>query len=64
MILLYAECLANDGELSAAMDQVNKIRTRAALAVNQPKWGSATPKQVYEVKTYPSTHPAFSDKAT
>ena len=64
MILLYAECLANDGELSAAMEQVNKIRTRAALAVNQPKWGSATAKQVYEIKNYPSNHPAFTDKAT
>ena len=28
--LLYAECLANDGELSAAMQQVNDIRERAA----------------------------------
>jgi len=64
MILLYAECLANDGELSAAMEQVNKIRTRAALAVNQPKWGSATNKQVYSIKNYPSSHPAFTDKAT
>ena len=32
--LLYAECLANDGELAAAMQQVNDIRNRAANAAN------------------------------
>lgn len=64
MILLYAECLANDGELAAAMEQVNKIRTRAALPVNQPKWPSGVQAQVYEIKNYPPSHAAFTDKAT
>ncbi len=64
MILLYAECLANDGELAAAMEQVNKIRTRAALAVNIPAWPAGVEAQVYEIKNYPASHPAFTDKNT
>lgn len=63
MILLYAECLANDGELSAAMEQVNKIRTRAGNAANIIQFPDGK-GQKYVVKTYPSTHAAFTDKNT
>lgn len=62
-ILMYAECLANDGELNAAMEQVNKIRTRAALEVNIIKNEDGKPAANYVIKTYPTTHAAFSDKA-
>ena len=30
-MLLYAECLANDGDLRGAMELVNKIRKRASI---------------------------------
>lgn len=63
MILLYAECLANDNELAAAMDLVNQIRTRAALEVNIIKIDGA-PAANYKIENYPSTHAAFSDKET
>lgn len=62
-ILMYAECLANDGELSAAMAQVNKIRERAALDVNIIKKTDGTPAANYSIKPYPASHAAFSDKA-
>ncbi|WP_080904201.1 RagB/SusD family nutrient uptake outer membrane protein [Parabacteroides sp. Marseille-P3160] len=62
MILLYAECLANDGELVAAMEQVNKIRTRASLDVNIIKLGNGAPAANYKIATYPSSHAAFSNK--
>ena len=64
MILLYAECLANDGELSAAMEQVNKIRRRAALPVNQPAWPAGIEAQTYAISEYPASHAAYSDKNT
>lgn len=64
ILLMYAECLANDGELSAAMEQVNKIRTRAALEVNKIKLEDGTPAANYKVTEYPSSHAAFTDKAT
>ena len=61
-MLLYAECLANDGELSAAMEQVNKIRARAALDVNITKLDDGTPAANYKISEYPSSHAAFSNK--
>ncbi len=62
VILLYAECLANDGELSAAMGLVNRIRTRAGLPVNIIK-NNGVPAANYKIANYPTTHPAFTDKA-
>ena len=62
--LLYAECLANDGELTAAMEQVNDIRERAANEANIIYLDDGTPAANYLVKTYPSSHAAFSDQAT
>lgn len=62
-ILMYAECLANDGDLSGAMALVNQIRTRAALEVNIVKNDDGTPAANYLIKTYPSSHAAFSDKS-
>ncbi|MDR1556089.1 MAG: RagB/SusD family nutrient uptake outer membrane protein [Tannerellaceae bacterium] len=63
-MLLYAECLANDGELSAAMEIVNKIRTRAGGEVNFLKGDDGQVVANYKVSTYPASHAAFSDKAT
>ena len=62
--LLYAECLANDGELSAAMQQVNDIRERAAKPDNIIYLEDGTPAANYLVKPYPSSHAAFSNKET
>ncbi len=62
LILLYAECLANDGQLKEAMEQVNRIRTRAALPVNIVKLADGTPAANYKVATYPTSHAAFSSK--
>lgn len=73
--LLYAECLANDGDLAGAMAQVNDIRNRAANPANiiykvttdaadRQVAVTTTPAANYLVKPYPSTHAAFSDKAT
>ena len=62
-ILLYAECLANDGELSAAIEQVNKIRIRAGLDANIIKV-NGVPAANYKVSIYPSSHAVFTDKAT
>lgn len=61
-ILMYAECLANDGELAAAMEQVNKIRARAALDVNIIKKADGTPAANYQIQPYPASHAAFSNK--
>ena len=63
-MLMYAECLANDGKMSDAMGWVNKIRARAALPVNIIKYDDGTPAANYKVSEYPSSHAAFSDKAT
>jgi len=72
-ILLYAECLANDGDLKGAMEQVNKIRERAANPVNITRKlipGTTTqdpngePAANYKISQYPSTHAAFTDKET
>jgi hypothetical protein len=63
-MLLYAECLANDNDLNGAMSLVNKVRARAALPVNIIKYSDGTPAANYKVSTYPSSHAAFTDKAT
>jgi hypothetical protein len=63
-MLLYAECLANDGELSTAMELVNKVRTRAGLDVNIIRGDDGQPAANYKIATYPASHAAFSDKAT
>lgn len=62
MTLMYAECLANDGQLAEAMEQVNKIRRRAALEVNITKNAEGTPAANYKISEYPKTHAAFSNK--
>lgn len=62
-ILMYAECLANDGQLKAAMEQVNRIRERAALEVNIIKNASGKPAANYLINSYPDQHAAFSDKS-
>lgn len=62
MILLYAECLAEAGQTREAMEQVNKIRRRAALDVNIIKLENGTPAANYKIAEYPSSHAAFSSK--
>lgn len=62
LILLYAECLANDGQLADAMVQVNKVRARAALDVNIVKQEDGTPAANYKIAEYPSSHAAYSSK--
>lgn len=64
MKLLYAECLANDGELSAAMAQVNDIRRRAGLEENKVTLDDGSYAANYLVNEYPASHAAFSDKST
>lgn len=64
MILLYAECLAQDGKMAQAMEQVNKIRQRAGLEVNIVRMPDGSPAANYKISLYPSTHPAFTDKET
>lgn len=64
LTLLYAECLANDGQLADAMEQVNKIRRRAALEVNITTKSDGTPAANYKISEYPSSHAAFSNKET
>ncbi|MCL1932535.1 MAG: RagB/SusD family nutrient uptake outer membrane protein [Candidatus Azobacteroides sp.] len=64
IMLLYAECLANDGQLSEAMDWVNTIRERAALPENIIRFDDGTPAANYKISTYPSSHAAFTDKNT
>ena len=61
-MLLYAECLANDGDLSGAMGYVNKIRERAKLPVNIIKYDDGTPAANYQIELYPASHAAFSNK--
>ncbi len=63
-MLLYAECLANDGDLKGAMDLVNQIRKRASLDVNIIKKEDGTPAANYKISEYPASHAAFSDKNT
>lgn len=61
ILLLYAECLANDGELTAAMGVVNRVRTRAGQEVNVVMLNGA-PAANYQIANYPSTHAAFTNK--
>lgn len=61
ILLLYAECLANDGELTAAMGVVNRVRTRAGQEVNFVMLNGA-PAANYQIANYPSTHAAFTNK--
>ena len=63
VLLQYAECLANDGELAAAMGYVNQIRTRAAHPDNiiyLPD--GVTPAANYRVENYPASHATFSNQ--
>lgn len=63
IILLYAEALANDGDLSGAMGYVNQIRTRAANPANIIYLeDGVTMAANYSVGTYPASHATFSDK--
>lgn len=63
VLLQYAECLANDGELSAAMGYVNQIRTRAAHEDNIIYLEDGeTPAANYRIENYPASHLAFSNK--
>lgn len=61
IMLMYAECLANDGDLSGAMNMVNQIRTRAALPVNIIM-KNGTPAANYKISNYPASHAAFTNK--
>ncbi len=63
LLLLYAECLANDGELAEAMAQVNAIRERAGNEKNIIKIED-TPAANYTIEQYPVSHAAFTDKET
>ncbi len=62
VMLMYAECLANDGEISQAMNLVNQIRTRAALPENIIRLENGTPAADYKISNYPASHAAFSNK--
>ena len=62
-MLLYAECLANDGDLAGAMGYVNIVRERAANPVNIIML-DGSPAANYKVSQYPASHAAFSDKET
>lgn len=62
LLLLYAECLANEGQLTEAMEQVNKVRARAALDVNIVRLPDGTPAANYKISLYPASHAAFSNK--
>ena len=62
--LLYAECLANDGELAAAMAQVNDIRRRAGLDVNIIKLEDGTPAANYKVSEDAASHAALRVNVT
>lgn len=59
--LLYAECLAEDNNLSGAMEYVNKIRERASKPVNIIMKDDK-PAANYKISLYPSSHAAFSNK--
>lgn len=63
-MLLYAEILADEGDLTGAMEQVNKVRARAAKEVNIIKLPNGNPAAPYLINEYPASHAAFSDRAT
>ena len=60
--LLYAEALADAGQLSEAMTQVNDVRRRAALDVNIIKLENGQAAANYKVAEYPTSHAAFTSK--
>lgn len=60
--LLYAEALADAGQLSEAMAQVNDVRRRAALDVNIIKLENGQAAANYKVAEYPTSHAAFTSK--
>ena len=62
MTLLYAECLAETGDLAGAMAQVNKIRQRAANDANIVRTADGKPAANYQIAEYPASHAAFSSK--
>lgn len=62
LILLYAECLEDAGQLAEAMAEVNKVRARAALDVNKVTLADGTLAAPYRIGLYPASHPAFSDR--
>ncbi|WP_418895397.1 RagB/SusD family nutrient uptake outer membrane protein [Limibacterium fermenti] len=62
IILLYAESLAYDGELSEAMEMVNKIRERAGKKDNIIRLENGEPAANYSISTYPTSHVAYSNK--
>ncbi len=64
IMLLYAECLANDGDMTGAMTLVNTIRTRASRPENWVMTEDGTPAANYKIAVYPNTHAAFSNKET
>ncbi|MCL2652141.1 MAG: RagB/SusD family nutrient uptake outer membrane protein, partial [Candidatus Azobacteroides sp.] len=62
-MLLYAECLANDGNLSAAIGYVNQVRERAAKPVNIIYMPDGKTKAAnYHVAPYPAGHAVFNNK--
>ena len=61
-MLLYAECLANAGDMSGAMGYVNQVRERAAKPVNIIYHEDGTAAANYKVSTYPASHATFTDK--
>lgn len=63
IMLLYAETLADAGDLAGAMGYVNMIRERAAKPVNIIQ-NNGAPAANYKISLYPNTHAAFTDKAT
>lgn len=71
VMLMYAECLANDGDLGGAMNMVNEIRTRAALPENiitvdvgEGEEPVLVPVANYKISNYPASHAAFTNKET
>lgn len=62
ILLLYAECLANDNQLAEAMSYVNMIRERAGHEDNIILLPNGEPAANYLVNPYPSTHATFTNK--
>lgn len=62
IILLYAESLANSGELPEAMDMINIVRERAGKDINIIKLTNGAPAANYLISTYPHTHITYSNK--
>ncbi|MFV0346395.1 MAG: RagB/SusD family nutrient uptake outer membrane protein [Bacteroidales bacterium] len=62
--LRYAECLAEAGKLSNAMEYVNRVRARAANTVNFVTREDGSYAANYQIEIYPNGHEAFSNKET